>query len=160
MRQRDIDYNHLVHAALVGVVRKVLADAAENGLPGQHHFYITFATDAPGVELPDYLRVQYPEEMPLILQHQYWGLEVEDDSFEVTLSFKGVHERLHVPYDAITTFADPSVNFVLRLGLVEAEEEEARADAAPDTEAEPAPTGPVADEDGTNVVSIESFRKT
>jgi hypothetical protein len=158
------NYNLLVHDALTGVVRGVLADAAKNGLPGQHHFYITFATAHPGVEMPDYLRVQYPDEMPLIIQHQFWGLDVFEDSFEVTLSFKGVHERLHVPFDAITTFADPSVNFVLRLGLAGADEEDGvpgsaeggfatpQDETAPDAE-------PEDDEDG-NVVSIDSFRKT
>ena len=163
MIKADYNYNLLVHDALTGVVRSVLADAAKNGLPGQHHFYITFATGHPGVEMLDYLRVQYPDEMPLIIQHQFWGLDVFEDSFEVTLSFKGVHERLHVPYDAITTFADPSVNFVLRLGLAEAGEEAGSGAAegglaTPQDEA--APAAPTGDGEDDNVVSIDSFRKT
>jgi hypothetical protein len=159
MTRKDYNYNYLVHRALIGVVRDVLSDAAENGLPGQHHFYITFATGAPGVELPDYLHVQYPEEMPLILQHQFWGLEVVDDTFEVTLSFKGVHERLRVPFEAITTFADPSVNFVLRLGLVESAEGEGEAAAAGQDEPPSLVQDETAPADGTNVVSIDNFRK-
>ena len=156
MTQTGYNYNLLVHSALTSVVRTVLADAAEHGLPGEHHFYITFATGHPGVEMPDYLRVQYADEMPLILQHQFWGLTVGDDAFEVTLSLKGVHERLRVPYDAITTFADPSVNFVLRLGLT---------DVAPGDTVGQAEDGPdaaadnVAPDDVDNVVSIDSFRK-
>ena len=163
MIQPGYNYNLLVHDALTGVVRGVLADAAKNGLPGQHHFYITFATGHPGVEMPDYLRVQYPDEMPLIIQHQFWSLDVFEDSFEVTLSFKGVHERLHVPFDAITTFADPSVNFVLRLGLAEPGEEDMQDAAEGELAAPQDETAPGAvaegDEDG-NVVSIDSFRKT
>jgi hypothetical protein len=158
------DYNLLVHGALTGVVRSVLVDAAKNGLPGQHHFYITFATVHPGVEMPDYLRVQYPDEMPLIIQHQFWDLAVFEESFEVTLSFKDVHERLHVPFEAITTFADPSVNFVLRLGLAETGED-AKSETGEDdlAAARSAARQPAVakDEEGAddNVVSIDSFRK-
>ena len=162
MIQPGYNYNLLVHDALTGVVRGALADAAKNGLPGQHHFYITFATGHPGVEMPDYLRVQYPDEMPLIIQHQFWGLDVFEESFEVTLSFKGVHERLHVPFEAITTFADPSVNFVLRLGLAESGDEDL-ADAAEGGIATPqdetAPDAGAEDDEDGNVVSIDSFRK-
>ncbi|MCP4329358.1 MAG: hypothetical protein GY791_13080 [Alphaproteobacteria bacterium] len=161
MTQADYNYNLLVHDALTGVVRGVLTDAAKNGLPGQHHFYITFSTGHPGIEMPDYLRVQYPEEMPLILQHQFWGLDVFDDSFEVTLSFKGVHERLHVPFEAITTFADPSVNFVLRLGLVDSDEIGDGEETAPEGATLHQDDLPVIDaDDGDNVVSIDSFRKS
>ena len=165
MTQNGYNYNLLVHDALCGVVREVIADAEKNGLPGRHHFYITFATGHEGVEMPDYLRVQYPDEMPLVLENQFWGLEALDDAFEVTLSFKGVHERLHIPYDAITAFADPSVNFVLRLGMTQTEDDE----ATPELEAEPDPQEPPEDgddladadmEDGHNVVSIDSFRKS
>jgi len=162
MSKPGYNYNLLVHDALTGVVRDVMTDAAKNGLPGQHHFYVTFATAHPGVEMPDYLRVQYPDEMPLIIQHQFWGLDVHDHSFEVTLSFKGVHERLHVPFDAIATFADPSVNFVLRLGLAEPGEEDLAENGEGGHAASPEPSMPGTidedDEDG-NVVSIDSFRK-
>ena len=163
MSKPGYNYNVLVHDALTSVVRDVMADAAKNGLPGQHHFYVTFATAHPGVEMPDYLRVQYPDEMPLIIQHQFWGLDVHDDSFEITLSFKGVHERLHVPLDAITTFADPSVNFVLRLGLAEPGEEDTAEDSEGGHAVSHGRSMPGAvDEDGEdgNVASIDSFRKT
>lgn len=159
---RSYEYEARVHGALVGVVRDVLREAAEKGLPGAHHFYITVATRHPGIVIPDYLRARYPDEMPIVIQHQYWGLEVEEEHFEVTLSFKGVHERLHVPFDAITTFADPSVNFGLRLGVVEPA---AGTDAAGEPAEAPAPDGDEpppegdGDEQGDKVVSIDSFRK-
>jgi len=152
-------YDELVHTALTGVVREVMRDAGEHGLPGRHHFYITFATRHPGVQIPDYLIDQYPDEMPLILQHQFWGLEVDGDAFEVTLSFKGSQERLRVPFDAITTFADPSVNFVLRLRVAEeaAEDEgEETTETIDESETAKEPSA----EDGDNVVSIDAFRKS
>jgi hypothetical protein len=96
------------------VVRKVLADAARDGLPGEHHFYITFRTNAPGVTLSSRLREQYPDEMTIILQYQFWDLRVDDESFEVGLHFKNIPEKLHIPFDAITGFYDPSVQFGLK----------------------------------------------
>ena len=159
MNDQGYDYDELVHGALVGVVRDLMSDAAEHGLPGGHHFYITFATRVPGVDIPDYLTAQYPDEMPLILQHQYWGLEVENDAFEVTLSFKGKQERLRVPFSAITAFADPSVNFVLRLGVVESEETAAAAEGGGDGAALSDSPSDADQTDGGNVVSIDAFRK-
>ena len=106
-----IRYDILAQQALRGVVRTVLADAAKSGLPGEHHFKITFATPAPGVRLSDRMREQYPETMTIVLQHQFWDLIVTDDAFEVGLSFGGVPERLAVPFDAITAFYDPAVQF-------------------------------------------------
>lgn len=107
-------YDQMVEDALRGVVRRALTEAAVSGLPGDHHFYVTFRTDTPAVKIPPHLRSQYPREMTIVLQHQFWGLEVTDDSFTVTLSFGGKHEPLFIPYDAIVSFADPSVKFALQ----------------------------------------------
>jgi hypothetical protein len=107
-------YDLMVQDALKGVVRKILSDASRDGLPGEHHFYITFNTTAPGVRLSSRLREKHPEEMTIVLQHQFWDLNVSEHSFEVGLSFSGVPERLLVPFDAITTFFDPSVQFGLK----------------------------------------------
>ncbi len=109
-----IRYDLQVQDALRGVVRKVLADAARDGLPGEHHFYITFRTQAPDVKMSNRLREQYPEEMTIILQHQFWDLKVDESFFEVGLHFKNVPERLHVPFDAVSGFYDPSVQFGLK----------------------------------------------
>jgi uncharacterized protein len=124
----QIRYDLLTQQALRGVVRNVLADAAKKGLPGDHHFYISFDTRADGVRLSDRLRAQYPDEMTIILQHQFWDLKVGDDEFEVGLSFGGIPERLTVPYEAINGFFDPSVQFGLQFEEVtEGEERSAPA---------------------------------
>ena len=109
-----IRYDLLTQQALRGVVKTVLTDAIKKGLPGEHHFYISFDTQADGVKLSQRLRTQYPEEMTIILQHQFWDLEVSDDGFEVGLSFGGVPERLGVTFAAIKGFFDPSVQFGLQ----------------------------------------------
>ena len=121
MATDHIRYDILAQEALRGVVRTVLADAAEKGLPGDHHFKITFATGAPGVRLSERMRTQYPETMTIVLQHQFWDLTVGDDGFEVGLSFGGVSERLAVPFAAITAFYDPAVQFGFQFETVEAE---------------------------------------
>lgn len=115
-------YDKMVERALRGVVREAIEYVASHGLPGNHHFYLTFRTGHPGVELPEYLEAQYPDDMTIVLQHQFYGLEVEGDAFSVSLSFNNVQERLTVPFAAIVTFADPSVNFALQFQLVEPEE--------------------------------------
>jgi hypothetical protein len=109
-----IRYDLQVQDALRGVVRKVLADTARDGLPGDHHFYITFRTHAPGVKLSSRLREQYPDEMTIILQYQFWDLRIDDEGFEVGLHFKNIPERLSIPFEAITGFYDPSVQFGLK----------------------------------------------
>jgi len=109
-----IRYDLLTQQALRGVVRSVLTDTAKKGLPGDHHFYISLDTKADGVHISDRLRAQYPDEMTIILQHQFWDLKVSEDEFEVGLSFGGVPERLTVPYEAINGFFDPSVQFGLQ----------------------------------------------
>lgn len=116
-----IRYDVMVQEALLGVVRKVLQDAAKSGLPGDHHFYITFRSQAPGVRLSTRLREKYPDEMTIVLQHQFWELMVGEQNFEVGLSFGGVPERLLVPYDALTGFYDPSVQFGLKFSPDEAQ---------------------------------------
>jgi len=107
-------YDRMVEDALRGVVRRALTDVSTSGLPGDHHFYLTFRTGEPDVQIAPALKSQYPKEMTIVLQHQFWGLEVNEDQFAVTLSFGGKHERLVVPYRSIVSFADPSVKFGLQ----------------------------------------------
>jgi uncharacterized protein len=115
-----IRYDILTQAALRGVVRTVLADAARSGLPGEHHFKITFATAAPGVRLSERMRAQYAREMTIVLQHQFWDLAVSEEGFEVGLSFGGVPERIAVPFEAVTAFYDPAVQFGFQFETIDA----------------------------------------
>jgi hypothetical protein len=112
--EREIDYESLVRSAMLGVVRTVLARAAKSGLPGEHHFYIAFNTNAAGVGISKRLKEKYPEEITIVLQHRFWGLAVKDDRFEVNLTFDSIPERLSVPFDAIKVFFDPSVPYGLQ----------------------------------------------
>ncbi|MGX7707247.1 SspB family protein [Methylobacterium sp. Gmos1] len=112
-----IRYDLLVQDALRNVVRKVLGDAARDGLAGEHHFYVSFRTDYPGVRVSQRLREKYPQDMTIVLQHQFWDLGVTEHTFEVGLSFSGVPERLLVPFEAVTGFFDPSVQFGLKFEL-------------------------------------------
>jgi hypothetical protein len=151
-------YDRLVEAALRGVVREALTIAAERGLAGNHHFYITFRTKFPGVEIPDHLSSRYPLEMTIVLQHQFWGLQVEEDTFSVMLSFSDVREHLTIPFAAIIGFADPAANFGLQF-------QEAVA-APPGHEAARSPAAVAATADDAaaasgddNVVTLETFRK-
>lgn len=114
MRSDPLRYDRLVEDALRGVVRAALGVVARQGLPGAHHFYITFRTHQRGVDIPEYLRAQFPGEMTIVLQHQFWALEVEEESFAVVLSFNNIRERLSVPFAAVTAFADPHANFALQ----------------------------------------------
>jgi uncharacterized protein len=132
-----IRYDLLVQDALKGVVRKVLGDAARDGLPGDHHFYISFRTDFPGVRLSPRLREKYPEDMTIVLQHQFWDLAITEQFLEVGLSFSGVPERLFIPLDALTGFFDPSVQFGLKFELRD------DAAAAPETPAKGPSSAPV-----------------
>ena len=163
-----IRYDILAQEALRGVVHRVLVDAAKNGLPREHHFYISFDTRADGVRLSPRMLAQYPEEMTVVLQHQFWDLIVTDDRFEVGLSFGGIPERLVVPFSAIKSFLDPSVQFGLQFEPSEAAEAAANVPAA----AAPAATTPpeaeapaeVNDEapkpsEGAEVVRLDRFRK-
>jgi hypothetical protein len=134
-----IRYDLMVREALRGVVRRVLADIARNGLPGEHHFYISFDTRAEGVRISSRLRVQYPEEMTIVLQHQFWDLVVSEVAFEVGLSFGGVPERLHIPFEAIKGFFDPSVQFGLEFQIAAEVEGPVGAEPAPAVPALPVP---------------------
>jgi hypothetical protein len=131
MAKEILQYNVMVEAALRAVVRQALTEVAKDGLPGSHHFYITFRTAHPGVQVPDYLKARYPAEMTIVLQFQFYDLQVDDNAFSVTLTFNNNPERLIIPIRAITVFADPSVNFVLPFQSAEAVVEEAPAAAKP-----------------------------
>ena len=150
------DYPQMVQAALRGVVREALARTAREGLRGAHHFYVSFRTDAPGVVLPKYLLDKYPEEMTVILQHQFWGLEVGDEKFSVTVSFQNRPEQLTIPFAAITSFADPSVKFGLQFELPAAKPREEAALPAK-VPAEEAPKPPP--RQAAEIVTLDKFRK-
>ncbi|MFN3513293.1 MAG: SspB family protein [Phenylobacterium sp.] len=152
--QDQMHYEALAQEALRGVVKSALKRAAApDGLPGAHHFYITFKTKAPGVSGPNDLLGKYPDEMTIVLQHQYWDLAPGETFFSVTLKFGGQPKRLSVPYAAVTRFYDPSVQFLLQF---EAPAAAAEAEPKPPAaEAAPAETDP----DAPNVVSLDTFRK-
>lgn len=118
MTQDLIRYDVLVQDALRGVVRKVIGEIGKTGLPGEHHFYVSFDTRHPGVRLSGRLRQRYPTEMTIVLQHQYWDLVVTETYFEVGLSFSGIPEKLHVPFNAVKGFVDPSVEFGLQFEVI------------------------------------------
>lgn len=132
-----IRYDILTQDALRGVVRTVLEDAARNGLPGEHHFYIAFDTRADGVKLSQRMRAQYPEEMTVVLQHQFWDLVVTEEQFEVGLSFSGVPERVVVPFASIKSFVDPSVQFGVQFEMLVALDDLAGEKAADGNPARP-----------------------
>ena len=171
MATDHIRYDVLARDALRGVLRRVLTDAAEHGLPGEHHFFITFLSTADGVKLSPRLLAQYPEEMTVILQHQFWDLVVLDDRFEVGLSFGGIPERLVVPFAAIKSFLDPSVQFGLQFEPSEttAEAPAAKLPTVPAPSAAlpvaaPEPAAESKDEpakggEGAEVVRLDRFRK-
>ncbi|WIY24183.1 SspB family protein [Parasedimentitalea psychrophila] len=152
---RDIDYGNLMHTAMRGLIRTVLLDIADKGLPGNHHFFITFDTDHPDAELADWLSDRYPGEMTVVVQHWFDNLDVGKDGFAITLNFGDAPEPLYIPYDAIKTFVDPSVEFGLRF---ESADEDADGDAAAAVDE----TGDDPQEDSkpdADVVSLDSFRK-
>jgi hypothetical protein len=168
MATDHIRYDLLARDALRGVLRRVLTDAAEHGLPGDHHFFITFQSTAEGVKLSPRLLAQYPEEMTVILQHQFWDLVVTEDRFEVGLSFGGVPERLVVPFNSIKSFFDPSVQFGLQFepsdSAVEPSATKLPAVAAPVGLPVAAPVPENQDEpgkpgEGAEVVRLDRFRK-
>lgn len=149
-----IPYDEIVQEALRAVVGRVLGSVAEGGLPGEHHFYITFKTQAPGVDIPQRLIERFPDEMTIVLQNRFWDLIVDEERFSVGLSFNQVPSKLVIPYSAITGFHDPAVNFELRFQAQEVEAIEPQHDDAEND-------GPVAEpiEDGSNVVSVDFKRK-
>ena len=144
-----IPYDEIVQDALRGVVKRVLDRInAEGGLPGAHHFYIAFRTHAPGVDIPRHLLERYPDEMTIVIQHRYWDLAVDDEGFQIGLSFNQVPAKLRIPFSAVTGFVDPAVNFALQFN------------APDDAETPPPPPEPPAPEDpGGNVVTLDRFRR-
>ena len=168
MAKDFIGYQALTDSALRGVVRDALRRIEKSGLIGAHHFYLTFKTHADGVDIPDFLKEQYPDEMTIIIQHQYWALKVKEDFFEVTLTFKKLPAPLHIPFQALTAFFDPGVQF----GLQFREQGEGKASTSPvvvpapmaespETSADDAPDPVVASDKPAagEVVSLDSFRK-
>ena len=170
MATDHIRYDVLARDALRGVLRRVLTDAAEHGLPGEHHFFITFLSTADGVKLSPRLLAQYPEEMTIILQHQFWDLTVLEDRFEVGLSFGGIPERLVVPFNSIKSFFDPSVQFGLQFEASDALDSPASGKLPAAPAPSPAPTAvpepaaesqadPARSGEGAEVVRLDRFRK-
>ena len=159
--KQGLRYEQMMEQALRGVMREALVYVQERGLPGQHHFYITFRTEHPGVEIPETLRQKFPREMTIVLQYQFWGLKVGEDGFEVTLSFDAKHERLVVPFLAVSAFVDPSAQFGLQFTGGETPEaaKSQPAAAAPAPIASDPKPDPVPGGDGDRVVKLDSFRK-
>ena len=154
-----MDYGALEQEALRSVVRLALERAAlPDGLPGDHHFYITFKTRAPGVSVPPDVLAKYPDEMTIVLQHQYWDLDVQHDRFSIMLKFGGMPKVLAMPYSAVTRFYDPSVQFMLQFEEPEIVEAEI-APLTPPARAPNAAPPPSGDDDGPKVVSLDQFRK-
>ncbi len=157
----SLPYDQWIEDALRGVVHQALLHTSRHGLPGSHHFYVTFRTSADGVRLAPELRAEYPDEMTIVLQHQFWDLEVDDEAFGVSLNFRGKPQRLRVPLAALTAFGDPSVNFGMHLKTVGAdrsEGEETVEATDPDGAAETLEPEPPAPERG-EVVALDKFRK-
>jgi len=157
-------YDALVDDALRSVVRRVLRQVADKGLPGSHHFYISFRSTDPGVKLPDYLRAKYPEEMTIVLQHQYWDLILTEEFFEVTVSFNKQQERIKVPFAALSAFVDPSVRFGLQFdrkdkGAVPADKPAAPAAATPLPAPEKRPSLGAPSNNGTGEAKAETAAK-
>ncbi len=157
-------YDQMAQEALRGVVRQALEVVLKEGLPGEHHFFIAFSTTAPGVEVSDALKERYPEEMTIVLQHQFWDLEVHEDHFQVSLTFSKVLERLVVPYKAVKGFFDPSVQFGLQFQEPDSDHlgnalpaPEPQKSLPGSTSAEPPKDG--GSNDSADVVSLDAFRK-
>ncbi|GEQ98605.1 hypothetical protein JCM17844_22420 [Iodidimonas gelatinilytica] len=168
MSESQFNYDEMVQDALRGVVREILRRVMREGLPGAHHFYIAFRTRAPGVIIPEHLKKRYPDDMTIVVQHRFWGLEVADDHFVIGLSFNHKPERLVIPFNAVVGFVDPSVQFALQFQDEDAsgtstEDEPVALDtvsAEPESDAQDTSHG----DDGTTnddskVVALDAFRK-
>ena len=159
-------YDQMVENALKGVVRAALDQIAEHGLPDDHHLYLTFDTTHPEVKIPNSLKQKYPNEMTIVLQYQFWDLDVSDEGFAVSLSFNDVHQRMQIPFSAVTGFADPSVNFALQFQVLEdfaendtpVESETALITDSNGNEKEAVATIK-SDHQSNNVVTLDTFRK-
>jgi hypothetical protein len=165
-RKQTIDYSGFIDEAMRGVVRRALRHVAQHGLPESHHFYISFATDYPGVSISPALKARYPKEITIVLQFQFWDLDVRDQYFSVMLSFNNIPEKLVVPYHALTAFSDPGVKFGLQFHVPVAETvQKAAAEtsfdlAAPHTENGGVASTPVAEPAASaEVISLDAFRK-
>lgn len=153
----------MVQESLRNVIKDTLKLVAKNGLPGSHHFYLSFKTNYPGVDLPDFLREEYPDEITIVLQYEFWDLEVAEDSFCVTLCFNDIHERLNVPFNAIVSFVDPSVKFGLQFTPAEVDAEPVKALPVDEKKSSRKSTKPSENKENTtptdNVVVLDAFRK-
>lgn len=156
---RTIEYGNLMHDAMRGLIKQVLQDVADHGLPGQHHFFITFDTLHPDVELADWLSDRYPGEMTVVMQHWFDNLDVGNEGFGVTLNFGDQPEPLYIPYDAIVTFVDPSVEFGLRFETQGEEEEDDFEEIIEEAPMAEFDTPEVEENKEAEVVSLDSFRK-
>ena len=145
---KSIDYGNLMHRAMRGLIQTVLKDVAANGLPGAHHFFVTFDTTVEGVDMAPWLRSRYPAEMTLVIQHWFENLVVTDDGFSITLNFGNQPEPLVIPFDAVRTFVDPSVEFGLRFETHDDDDDESE-----DPEDDPPP------QNEAQIVSLDKFRK-
>lgn len=160
MAQSGIDYGGMMHRAMQGLIADVLEGIAENGLPGEHHFFITFDTREDGVEMADWLRERYPEEMTIVIQHWFDNLTVDDEGFTITLNFGNSPEPMRIPFDALRTFVDPSVEFGLRFDTQDGDEDEDDSEEydleAPDEGDDDGPDEPPG---GGEVVQLDRWRK-
>ncbi|EDM71416.1 hypothetical protein RAZWK3B_14384 [Roseobacter sp. AzwK-3b] len=155
---RSIDYGKLMHQAMRGLIQRVLVGVQDNGLPGMHHFFITFDTKHPDARLADWLKERYPSEMTVVMQHWFDNLEVTNDGFSVTLNFGDAPENLYIPYDAIKTFVDPSVEFGLRFETPD-DDEPSGDDPDEDDDITDGIDVPEGERTDAEVVSLDSFRK-
>ena len=155
MSSESLNYPRMLQTALRGLVREALVEVEEQGMPGEHHFYIQFSTRHPDLRIPAFLLEQFPDEMTIILQHQFWDLVVEEAEFSVVLSFGGARHGLTIPFDAVTSFADPSVRFALAIE----EPERSGAEKAPEPEEEPREDEAEDSGPGAEVVELDAFRK-
>lgn len=159
---RTIDYGNLMHQAMRGLIRDILTDIGANGLPGAHHFFITFDTTQPGVEIADWLRARYPAEMTIVIQHWFENLTVDEEGFTITLNFGNQPEPMRIPFDALRTFVDPSVEFGLRFeGHEDDEDDEDVEDGeGEDDEPTPPPASPSPAPREAEIVRLDQFRKS
>ena len=157
---RHIDYGNLMHRAMRSLIQNVLTDVQKDGLPGEHHFFVTFDTMHPDVELADWLSDRYPDEMTIVIQHWFENLNVTDGGFAITLNFGENPELMYIPYDAIKTFVDPSVEFGLRLETEPSDDDEdAEEEAAQEAPMEEMAEDDVPQQQQADVVSLDQFRK-
>jgi len=154
MTEDQLNYPIFIDQAMRSVVREVLKRVKNTGLPGEHHFYISFLTTFPGVKMSEQLKARYPKEITIVMQHQYWDFKVEDQSFNVTLSFGGVPEKLSIPYAALTAFADPSIKFGLQFQHAETDQ-----DIEDMTIELPQSMDEETQEGAAEIISLDSFRK-